>query len=53
MNFFATPASAAAWAGAHPEVTGEVVGQAAALGLSREIFGPLLAGAGEPGEETR
>jgi Alkylmercury lyase len=48
VNFFATPASAAAWAAAHPEVTGETLGQAAALRLGREIFGPLLAGAGEP-----
>jgi len=45
VNFFATPASAAAWAAAHPEVTGEVLGQAAALRLGREIFGPLLADA--------
>jgi Alkylmercury lyase len=45
VNFFATPASAAAWAGAHPEVTGEVLGQAAALRLGQEIFGPLLPGA--------
>jgi hypothetical protein len=45
MNFFATSASAEAWAAAHPEVTGEVLGQAAALRLGREIFGPLLADA--------
>jgi hypothetical protein len=45
VNFFATQASAAAWAAAHPEVTGEVLGQAAALRLGREIFGPLLADA--------
>jgi hypothetical protein len=50
MNFFGTPTSAAAWAAAHPEVTGETLGQAAALRLGREIFGPLLAGAGEPAE---
>jgi hypothetical protein len=53
VNFFATPASAAAWAAAHPEVTGEALGRAAALRLSREIFGPLLAGAGEPDEVAR
>jgi Alkylmercury lyase len=51
VNFFATPASAAAWAAAHPEVTGEVLGQAAALRRGREIFGPLLAGA--PRETAR
>jgi hypothetical protein len=45
VNFFTTPASAAAWAADHPEVTGEALGQAAALRLGREIFGPLLADA--------
>ena len=43
MNFFATTASAAAWAAAHPEVTGKMLGQKAALRLGGEIFGPLLA----------
>src|SRR5262249_7604360 len=33
VNFFTTGASAAAWASAHPEVTGEILGQAAALHL--------------------
>jgi hypothetical protein len=51
VNFFATSASAAAWAAAHPEVTGEELGQAAALRLGREIFGPLLADA--PQETAR
>jgi hypothetical protein len=46
MNFFATHASAAGWADAHPEVTGQVLGRAAALRLGRRIFGPLLTGAG-------
>lgn len=45
INFFTTPASAAAWAADHPEVAGEALGQAAALRLGREIFRPLLAGA--------
>jgi len=45
MNFFATRASAAGWADAHPEVTGQVLGRAAALRLGRRIFGPLLTGA--------
>ena len=45
VNFFATPASAAAWAADHPEVAGQALGQAAALRLGREIFGPLLADA--------
>jgi len=43
VNFFTTPASAAAWASAHPEATGEILGQAAALRLGTAIFGPLLA----------
>ncbi len=42
MNFFATPASAAAWATVHPEVTGEVLDQTAALRLGVAIFGHLL-----------
>jgi hypothetical protein len=45
LNFFATPASAAAWAATHPEVAGEVLSQKAALRLARQVFGPLLAGA--------
>ena len=43
VNFFTTGASAAAWASAHPEVTGEILGQAAALRLGTAIFGHLLA----------
>lgn len=45
VNFFTTPASAAAWAGACAEVTGQVLGQTAALRLGAAIFGGLLAGA--------
>lgn len=45
VNFFTTPASAAAWAGACPEVTGQVLGQTTALRLGAAIFGGLLAGA--------
>lgn len=45
VNFFTTPASAAAWAGACPEVTGQVLGQTIALRLGAAIFGDLLAGA--------
>ena len=44
MNFFVSDASAAAWAGTHPEVTGSVLDQIAALHEGRAIFGPLLAG---------
>jgi len=44
MNFFTTHASAAAWASAHPEVTGQILGQPAALHLGTGIFGHLLTG---------
>ena len=44
MNFFGTRASAAAWDAAHPGITGEILGQAAALRLGVEIFGRLLEG---------
>jgi len=43
VNFFTTSTSAAAWASAHPEVTGEILDQAAALRLGTAIFGHLLA----------
>src|SRR5262249_60197320 len=33
VNFFTTGVSAAAWASAHPDVTGEILDQAAALRL--------------------
>jgi hypothetical protein len=41
-NFFAAPASAAAWASVHPEVTGQALDQTAALRLGVSIFGHLL-----------
>jgi Alkylmercury lyase len=44
MNFFGTRAGAEAWAAAHPEITGEILGQAAALRLGVDIFGRLLEG---------
>ena len=43
VNFFTTGASAAAWASAHPDDTGEILDQAAALRLGTAIFGHLLA----------
>jgi hypothetical protein len=42
VNFFTTHASAAAWASAHFEVTGQILGQADALRLGRRTFGNLL-----------
>ncbi len=44
MNFFGTRAGAEAWAAAHPEIAGEILGQAAALRLGVDIFGRLLEG---------
>ena len=44
MNFFGNRASAVAWAAAHPGVTGEILGQAAALRLGVDIFGRSLEG---------
>ena len=42
VNFFTAHASAAAWASAHFEVTGQILGQAAALRLGTRSFGNLL-----------
>ena len=42
VNFFATRAAAAAWAAAHPEITGGIVGQDRALQAGIGIFGQLL-----------
>ena len=42
MNFFATGAAATAWAAAHPEITGGILGQARALQVGIGIFGQLL-----------
>jgi hypothetical protein len=44
VNFFTSYANAAVWASAHPEVTGQVLGQAAALRLATRIFRNLLTG---------
>jgi hypothetical protein len=42
VNFFTAYTSAAAWAGTHFEVTGQILGQAGALRLGTRIFGNLL-----------
>jgi len=47
VNFFSNAPSAAAWASDHPEATGEILDQPAALRLGTAIFGPLLAATGE------
>ncbi|MGW3402843.1 organomercurial lyase [Streptomyces zhihengii] len=43
LNFFISAASAQSWIKQHPDVRGEVVGQARAEQIGRETFGPLLA----------
>ena len=42
INFFARRSAAAAWAAAHPEVTGGILGQDRALEVGEQIFGDLL-----------
>ncbi len=42
MNFFATPATATAWAAAHPDISGGILSQARALETGIGIFGQLL-----------
>jgi hypothetical protein len=42
MNFFTSHATAAAWASAHPEVTGGILSQGRALEIGLQIFGQLL-----------
>ncbi|AVZ72861.1 alkylmercury lyase [Streptomyces lunaelactis] len=43
LNFFTSTTSARTWAGEHPDVQGEIVDQARAEGIGRQIFGTLLA----------
>jgi Alkylmercury lyase len=42
MNFFTSHSTAAAWARAHPEITGGILSQSRALEVGQQIFGPLL-----------
>jgi Alkylmercury lyase len=42
INFFTTHSTAAAWASAHPEITGGIVSQGRALEAGQQIFGQLL-----------
>lgn len=44
-SLFTSWPGAAAWARAHPQVTGQILEQAAALQLGTQIFGPVLRGA--------
>ncbi|MEU0120559.1 alkylmercury lyase family protein [Streptomyces albidoflavus] len=43
LNFFTSAAAAHAWAKQHPEVPGDVLGQARAQQIAAQTFGPLLA----------
>ncbi|MFF1691253.1 MULTISPECIES: organomercurial lyase [unclassified Streptomyces] len=49
LNFFNDAHSARRWAGANPDVIGDVVGQDQALALGVGIFGPLLEDDAGPG----
>ncbi len=42
INFFASHSAAAAWATAHPEVTGGILSQDRALEVGEQIFGQIL-----------
>jgi hypothetical protein len=42
MNFFTSQTTAAAWAAAHPEVTGGILSQGRAVEIGLQIFGHLL-----------
>jgi hypothetical protein len=42
MNFFTSHTTAAAWARAHPEITGGILSQRRALEIGQQIFGQLL-----------
>jgi hypothetical protein len=42
VNFFTSHTTAAAWASAHPDITGGILSQARALETGRHIFGQLL-----------
>lgn len=42
INFFTSRKSVAAWAAAHPQVTGRTLSQKNALATGIQIFGPLL-----------
>ncbi|MGH3421449.1 MAG: alkylmercury lyase family protein, partial [Streptosporangiaceae bacterium] len=48
LRFFATRASAAQFAAAHPEAEGRVLGQDEARALGEQIFRPLLARPASP-----
>lgn len=52
MNFFTTARAARAWARRHPEVTGRVLTQQAALRSGIDQFGTLLHPAPRPGART-
>ncbi|MEU4064175.1 organomercurial lyase [Streptomyces wedmorensis] len=43
LNFFADRSTAETWARRHPDVPGRITGQAAAVALAAQTFGPLLA----------
>lgn len=42
LNFHTDPASATAWAEAHPQVTGQILTQPEAVAAAEQTFGPIL-----------
>jgi Alkylmercury lyase len=42
INFFTSHITAAAWASAHPKITGGILSQGRALEIGRQIFGAML-----------
>lgn len=52
VNFFASQATATAWADRHPDVTGTILGHGDAERLGAQIFGPLLDGTRAPWPDT-
>jgi hypothetical protein len=53
INFFVSPASAEAYAAAHPEVTGTVLDQADAVRSGQRSFGEMLTPGGAPCTTSR
>ncbi|MCQ1579260.1 organomercurial lyase [Streptomyces parvus] len=43
LNFFADRSTAEMWASRHPDIPGRITGQAEAVALATQTFGPLLA----------
>jgi alkylmercury lyase len=51
VNFVTSPGHAEAYLASHPELTGHLIGQQAAVELAGALFGPLLGGTFAPGTQ--